>query len=97
MMYNYIKLLSINYLAYKVAYFCKDTKKTKKCKKVLVLGLNITFIHVPGETSDHIAVWLPGRKVLLPADDIYRNYPNLYAIRGTPPAMSSTGTPRSPR
>jgi len=48
-------------------------------------GLNVTFIHIPGETPDQIAVWLSGRRVLLPADDIYRTFPNLYAIRGTPP------------
>ena len=30
-----------------------------------------------------MAVWLPDKKVLLPGDDIYRTFPNLYAIRGT--------------
>jgi alkyl sulfatase BDS1-like metallo-beta-lactamase superfamily hydrolase len=51
----------------------------------LLSGLNITFIHIPGETPDQIGVWIPDRRVLLPADDIYTTFPNLYAIRGTPP------------
>ena len=48
-------------------------------------GINITFLHIPGESSDQIAIWLPDKRVLLPADDIYKTFPNLYAIRGTPP------------
>ena len=50
---------------------------------VVRAGLNVTFLHVPGETPDQVAVWLPDRQVLLPADNIYRAFPNLYAIRGT--------------
>jgi len=48
----------------------------------------VTFVHIPGETKDQIGVWLADSKVLLPADDIYRTFPNLYAIRGTPPRDS---------
>lgn len=48
-------------------------------------GLNITFIHIPGETPDHMAVWIPNLGVLLSGDDIYKSFPNMYAIRGTPP------------
>ncbi|MCB9666400.1 MAG: MBL fold metallo-hydrolase [Alphaproteobacteria bacterium] len=47
-------------------------------------GLMLELIHVPGETDDQTAVWWPERGVLLPADDIYRAFPNLYTIRGTP-------------
>ncbi len=47
-------------------------------------GLKLRLIHVPGETDDQIAVWWPARRVLLPADDIYQAFPNLYTIRGTP-------------
>lgn len=53
-----------------------------------IVGLNVTFLHVPGETADQIAVWIPDLRVLLPADDIYETFPNLYAIRGTPPRSS---------
>lgn len=51
-------------------------------------GLNVTFIHVPGETADQLAVWFPDLGLLLPADDVYEAFPNLYAIRGTPPRSS---------
>jgi alkyl sulfatase BDS1-like metallo-beta-lactamase superfamily hydrolase len=52
---------------------------------VEIAGLNVTFLHIPGETVDQLAVWLPDKRVLLPGDDIYRTFPNLYAIRGSPP------------
>jgi alkyl sulfatase BDS1-like metallo-beta-lactamase superfamily hydrolase len=40
-------------------------------------------VHAPGETPDQIFVWLPDKKVLLPGDNFYKSFPNLYAIRGT--------------
>jgi alkyl sulfatase BDS1-like metallo-beta-lactamase superfamily hydrolase len=48
-----------------------------------IAGLKIVLIHAPGETPDQIVVWLPDKKVLLPADNFYKSFPNLYAIRGT--------------
>ncbi|ELU18902.1 hypothetical protein CAPTEDRAFT_210380 [Capitella teleta] len=50
-----------------------------------ISGLQIQFIHIPGETPDQMGLWLPKQKILLPADDIYRTFPNLYAVRGTTP------------
>jgi uncharacterized sulfatase len=47
-------------------------------------GLRLELILTPGETDDQIAVWLPDRKVLMPGDNFYRAFPNLYAIRGVP-------------
>lgn len=41
------------------------------------------IVHIPGETDDQIGVWLPQEKAFLCADDLYRAFPNLYAIRGT--------------
>ena len=48
---------------------------------------NETFVmhFAPGETHDHLLIWLPERKTLFAADNIYRAFPNLYAIRGVPP------------
>jgi len=46
-------------------------------------GLKLELYHAPGETNDQIFVWMPEKKVLLPADNFYRSFPNLYAIRGT--------------
>ena len=43
------------------------------------------MLHTPGETSDQICVWIPDWKVAMPGDNIYKTFPNLYAVRGTPP------------
>ena len=51
--------------------------------KLTVAGIQMELYHAPGETSDQLFIWLPGKKVLLPADNFYRSFPNLYAIRGT--------------
>lgn len=46
-------------------------------------GLHLELVHAPGETDDQLFVWHPEKKVLLPGDNIYRAFPNLYTIRGT--------------
>ncbi|MFH2063650.1 MAG: alkyl sulfatase dimerization domain-containing protein [Pseudomonadota bacterium] len=48
-----------------------------------IAGIKLELVHAPGETGDQIFIWLPDKKVLLPADNFYRSFPNLYAIRGT--------------
>ncbi len=48
-----------------------------------IAGIKLVLIHAPGETPDQIVVWLPEKKILLPADNFYKSFPNLYAIRGT--------------
>ena len=48
-----------------------------------IAGLKLVLVHAPGETPDQIFIWLPQKKVLLPADNFYKSFPNLYAIRGT--------------
>lgn len=52
--------------------------------EVEIEGVKIQLAHVPGETDDQLYVWLPEKKVLLPGDNIYKTFPNLYTIRGTP-------------
>ena len=42
----------------------------------------VTLI-ISGETNDQIIVHWPEKDVLFPADNLYRAFPNLYAIRGT--------------
>ena len=49
-----------------------------------VAGVRMELVLTPGETDDHIYVWLPDEKVLMPGDNFYRAFPNLYAIRGVP-------------
>lgn len=51
---------------------------------VTVAGVDMKLVHTPGETDDQIYVWLPEKRVLMPGDNFYRAFPNLYAIRGTP-------------
>lgn len=48
-----------------------------------VAGLRIVLERAPGETDDHLLVWLPDLALLAPGDNIYRAFPNLYTIRGT--------------
>jgi len=52
------------------------------------LNLNISNIqielgHVPGETDDHLYVYLPEKEAVMVGDNFYRSFANLYAIRGT--------------
>jgi alkyl sulfatase BDS1-like metallo-beta-lactamase superfamily hydrolase len=51
--------------------------------EVEVAGVKLVMEHAPGETEDQIFVWLPDKRVLLPADNFYKAFPNLYTIRGT--------------
>ena len=48
-----------------------------------ICGVKVELVHAPGETNDQLFVWLPERRVLLPGDNIYKAFPNLYSIRGT--------------
>lgn len=48
-----------------------------------ICGVHVELVHAPGETNDQLFVWLPDRGVLLPGDNIYKAFPNLYSIRGT--------------
>lgn len=45
--------------------------------------LEIELVHAPGETDDHLFVWLPKQEVVMVGDNFYRSFANLYAIRGT--------------
>ncbi len=47
-------------------------------------GVPARLIMAPGETADHMVVWFDGPRVLIPGDNWYHAFPNLYAIRGTP-------------
>ena len=49
----------------------------------MLAGVPMKIIHIPGETDDTIGVWLPKERAFLCADDLYKAFPNLYAIRGT--------------
>jgi alkyl sulfatase BDS1-like metallo-beta-lactamase superfamily hydrolase len=48
---------------------------------------DLTFeIHAtPGETYDHISVWIPELRAAFVGDNYYESFPNLYTLRGTQP------------
>ena len=46
-------------------------------------GFDLVLYHAPGETNDQIIVHWPEKDAVFPADNLYRAFPNLYAIRGT--------------
>lgn len=48
-------------------------------------GVRFELRHAPGETHDHLYVWLPQERTLLAGDNIYKAFPNLAAIRGSSP------------
>ena len=57
---------------------------TFKDKLILdIAGVEIQLFHAPGETNDQLFVWLPKHNSLMPGDNIYKTFPNLYTIRGT--------------
>lgn len=47
-------------------------------------GVSGRLMMAPGETADHMVLWLPEQRVLFSGDNWYHAFPNLYAIRGTP-------------
>tara|TARA_B100001778_G_scaffold151269_1_gene124137 strand:+ start:184 stop:1896 length:1713 start_codon:yes stop_codon:yes gene_type:complete len=51
--------------------------------KTSIAGVEIHLFHAPGETNDQLFVWLPKHKTLMPGDNVYKTFPNLYTIRGT--------------
>ncbi len=48
-------------------------------------GLTFELVHTPGETADHLSVWIPELKAAFIGDNYFRSFPNLYTLRGTKP------------
>ena len=63
--------------------YIRPTKTVRDRLPVQAAGVRLELIHAPGETDDQIYVWLPDRKILVSADNVYKAFPNLYTIRGT--------------
>jgi alkyl sulfatase BDS1-like metallo-beta-lactamase superfamily hydrolase len=64
--------------------FVSPNKLLYKEKQTIKLaGIDIALMHVPGETDDTICVYWPEKQALLGTDNLYKAFPNLYAIRGT--------------
>jgi len=63
--------------------FIKPTEIIDEDCDIDLDGIKARLIHAPGETEDHLIVWLPEQKILFSGDNWYHAFPNLYAIRGT--------------
>ena len=43
------------------------------------------LFHTPGETPEHLTVWVPSLRAAFVGDNFYESFPNLYTLRGTRP------------
>ena len=48
-------------------------------------GVRFELFHTPGETYDHLTVWIPQYKAAFIGDNYYDSFPNIYTLRGTQP------------
>ncbi len=48
-------------------------------------GLTFECHATPGETYDHLSVWIPELKAAFVGDNFYGSFPNMYTLRGTKP------------
>lgn len=48
-------------------------------------GIRFELFHAPGETPDHLTVWIPEYRAAFIGDNYYQSFPNLYTLRGTKP------------
>jgi alkyl sulfatase BDS1-like metallo-beta-lactamase superfamily hydrolase len=47
--------------------------------------LKFEVFSTPGETYDHLTVWIPKYKAAFVGDNYYGSFPNIYTLRGTKP------------
>jgi len=48
-------------------------------------GTKFELSSAPGETYDHLCVWVPKYKAAFVGDNFYDSFPNIYTLRGTQP------------
>ncbi len=59
------------------------TKTFAGAKQVVKIDdVELELYAAPGETEDQLFIWYPKEKILFSGDNMYRSFPNLYAIRG---------------
>ncbi|WP_077595960.1 alkyl sulfatase dimerization domain-containing protein [Oceanobacillus kimchii] len=61
------------------------TKEFDTFMDLKVGKVHLQLVAAPGETDDHIFIWLPEEEIVFSADNYYPCFPNLYTIRGTTP------------
>ncbi len=59
------------------------TRRFKRSATIRLGGISLDVTHNPGETDDQVLVWFEAERVAFAGDNMYRSWPNLYAIRGT--------------
>ncbi|MDH3589091.1 MAG: MBL fold metallo-hydrolase [Gammaproteobacteria bacterium] len=64
--------------------FVPPTQTFSDQLKIATAGISLQLIHAPGETDDQLFAWFPEMGLLTPGDNLYKTFPNLYTIRGTP-------------
>jgi len=62
--------------------YLPPTKTVQDKLETNIAGVNLVLMHVPGETSDIICVWLPEKKVLVQIGDFYKSFPAVTTMRG---------------
>ncbi|MEM8979499.1 MAG: alkyl/aryl-sulfatase [Pseudomonadota bacterium] len=63
--------------------YIEPTLRISETTQISREGFDLELAKAPGETPDHIIVWLSAQKTLFSGDNFYHAFPNLYAIRGT--------------
>ena len=63
--------------------YIEPTLRISQTTQISREGFDLELAKAPGETPDHVVVWLAAQKVLFSGDNFYHAFPNLYAIRGT--------------
>jgi alkyl sulfatase BDS1-like metallo-beta-lactamase superfamily hydrolase len=48
-------------------------------------GVKFELYSTPGETYDHLTVWIPQYRAAFTGDNYYGSFPNIYTLRGTQP------------
>lgn len=64
--------------------FLPPTQQYGETTHITREGFDLELAKAPGETPDHLIVWLADQRILFCGDNFYHAFPNLYAIRGTP-------------
>jgi len=62
--------------------YLPPTKTVQDKLETNIAGVDLVLMHVPGETSDIICVWLPEKKVLVQIGDFYKSFPAITTMRG---------------
>src|SRR4030095_9805764 len=47
--------------------------------------VSFEVLHTPGETPDHLTLWIPQCRAAFICDNYYYSFPNIYTLRGTRP------------